>query len=120
MKTDPIRGKTIRWTFRDGPMKGKTFEHIFERDGAVAFRMLGGKGKLTRVDRYEYAPVGKDVYAVSYLGPQGFTLTVVLDFRTLELVAFSSSATELGMQRGTFETDARKPSENIAGAKELV
>ena len=29
MGSDPLRGKTIRWTYDDGPMAGKSLEHTF-------------------------------------------------------------------------------------------
>ena len=105
MAKDPIRGKTIRWTFDDGPMKGRTFEHTFETGGAVTFRDLGedSKGKPSRVETSEVAEVGEDVFAVSYLGSSGYTLTSVLDFRTGRLVAFASNEKELVLQTGTFE-----------------
>jgi hypothetical protein len=61
MSNDLIRGKTIRFTFRDGPMAHKTFEHVFAE------------------------------------------VTSVLDFKTRELVAFSSNDKMLSMQHGTFE-----------------
>ena len=105
MKTDRVRGQTIRWIFTDGPMANKTFEHIFEKGGAVKFRSLDGdaKGKLTRVKRYEAAKVSTDVDALSYLGPSGYTLTVVLDYKTGQLVAFASNEKGLMLQHGTFE-----------------
>jgi hypothetical protein len=28
--TDDIRGKTIQWTFTDGPAKSTTYEHHFD------------------------------------------------------------------------------------------
>ena len=37
---DPIRGKTHRWTFTDGPTAGKTYEHTFNKNGTV----LSGSG----------------------------------------------------------------------------
>ena len=37
---DPITGSTIRWTFDDGPVAGKTFEHVFEADGGVSYRVV--------------------------------------------------------------------------------
>jgi MoaF N-terminal domain len=105
MKTDRVRGKTIRWTFSDGPMANRTFEHIFEKGGAVKFRILGddAKGKLTREKKYEVARLNADVYTVSYLGSSGYTLTVVLDYRTGHLVAFASNEKGLMLQHGTFE-----------------
>jgi hypothetical protein len=35
--------------------------------------------------------VTDDVYAVSYLGSQGYTLTAVLDFADQSIVAFASN-----------------------------
>jgi hypothetical protein len=116
MKSDPIRGKTIRWTFSDGPMAKKTFEHTFGEDGSVTFRALDAKGDgaPTHVDKYEVASLEADVHAVSYLGPSGYTLTVVLDDRSGKLVAFASNEKTLMLQHGTFEevagsTSATRP-----------
>ena len=36
-----VRGRTIRWTFADGPTAGTTFEHEFKHDGTVVFRTVG-------------------------------------------------------------------------------
>jgi hypothetical protein len=104
MKSDPIRGKTIQWRFDDGPMAKRTFEHAFDDDGSVTFRSLddNGGGKPTTVKKYEIATVGPDVYAASYLGPSGFTLTVVLDYRSGKMVAFASNEKSLVLQHGTF------------------
>jgi len=100
-----ILGETIRWTFSDGPLEGRSFEHTFHEDGTVEYRTVAGetKGKLSRAKDTEVAQVGEDVYAVSYLAPSGHTLSVVLDFRTGQLVAFASNEKELTVQRGTFE-----------------
>lgn len=105
MKSDPLCGKTLTWTFRDGPMAGKVFEHTFAEDGSLTFRMLDatGDGKGTRVEKYEVASLEPDVHALSYLGPSGYTLTVVLDRRSGKLVAFASNEKGLTLQHGTFE-----------------
>ena len=34
-------GKTIRWSYADGPMKGKGFEHRFADDGTVTWKGAG-------------------------------------------------------------------------------
>jgi len=111
MNKDPIGGKTIRWTFSDGPMAKKTFEHDFDKGGTVTFRMLddrGQGGKPSEGKKYESVHVGRDVHAISYLGPAGYTLTVILDFSTGKLVAFASNEKELTVQHGTFETDGAR------------
>src|SRR5437870_13874940 len=43
MESDPVRGKTIRWTYEDGPMAGKSFEHSFRSDGTVTWRETGAE-----------------------------------------------------------------------------
>jgi hypothetical protein len=115
MSSDPIRGRTIRFTFADGPMAKKTFEHIFDARGTVSFRTVDGDAsssaaKKTKADepmpsepRYEIATVREDIGAVSYLGGGGYTLTTLLDFKTKKLVAFSSNEKGVSVQHGTFE-----------------
>jgi MoaF N-terminal domain len=99
---DAIRGKTIRWTFSDGPTKGKNFEHEFGSDGTLKYRMEGGK--TTTENKYEVEQISTDVCAVSYLASSGWTLTCVLDFATGKVVGFASNDKQLVVQHGTFET----------------
>jgi hypothetical protein len=103
---DPIRGTTIRWSYDDGPMAGKSFEHVFSRDGTVTWREIGGKGGDTAKEpsaRYEVARVTADVYAVAYLADSGYTLTTILDFDEGTAVSFASNEKQLVVQRGSFE-----------------
>src|SRR5919206_52567 len=109
MASDPIRGKTIRWRYEDGPTKGTEFEHEFGTDGTVTYRMLGQQSKSengapkAEKPTYEVEKVSDDVWAVSYLAPSGFTLTTVLDQRTGKIVSFASNEKQLVVQHGTFE-----------------
>lgn len=121
MATDPIRGKTIKWTYDDGPMAGKSFEHTFGTDGNVTWRETGGQETKRSADgkhktakpgteakaKYEVAPINDDVCAVSYLSESGFTLTSVLDFASGTVVSFASNEKELIPQRGMFEVAER-------------
>jgi hypothetical protein len=120
MKKNPITGKVIEWTFDDGPMAGKKFEHTFEADGSATYRMPGadGAGQPTRVENAKVEPVGEDVYVVSYLGSQGYTLTTILDLRTHHLVSFSSNDKQLSVQKGKFKLagDAEKHEPKRAAA----
>jgi hypothetical protein len=103
MTHDPIHGSTIQWTF-DGAMAGKTFEHTFSPDGKISYRMLGGNSDTpTEAKHAEIAKVSDEVWAISYLGSAGYTLTVVLDFETNKLISFASNEKELSQQKGTFE-----------------
>jgi hypothetical protein len=101
---DPIRGSTIRWSYDDGPMSGKTFEHVFAPDGMVTWREIGdnGGGKEPSA-HYEVAKITADVYAVAYLADSGFTLTTILDFDEGTAVSFASNERQLFVQRGSFE-----------------
>lgn len=126
MSIDLIRGKTLRFHFADGVMANKTFDHRFAADGTVTFRMVtegrdDGAGKSAAPKesiRYEVAPIRDDVCAVSYLS-KGYTLTTILDFESMKLVAFSSNEKMVSMQRGTFEISDMRATEtraNGAGA----
>jgi hypothetical protein len=105
MFANPVTGHSLRFKFTEGPVAGKAFDHTFSRNGNVSFREVGGNpdAKPGNADQYFVAPVCQDVYTVSYLSGSGHTLTVVLDFRTLKLVAFASNEKSLTMQQGTFE-----------------
>ncbi len=99
---DPITGRTIRWSYADGPVTGQTFEHVFGADGFVTFRQAGGESSEAPV-HYEVAQVADDVYAVSYLSTHGWTLTTVIDTRTRAVVSFASNEKQLFVQRGKLE-----------------
>jgi hypothetical protein len=109
MKPDPIRGSTIRWTFSDGPTAGTTFEHHFGKDGTVTYKSLdkGAAAKESSPVKYELARINDDVYAVSYLGGAGYTLTSVLDLKAGTVVGFASNEKQLVAQHGTFEVARR-------------
>lgn len=105
MLANPITGHTVRWKFVDGPMAGRSFDHTFSRNGNVSYHEVGGdpNAKPGTAEQYQVASLGQDVHAVSYLSGSGYTLTVVLDYKTLKLVAFASNEQSLVMQQGSFE-----------------
>ena len=91
-----LSGRTLRWTFDDGPTAGGTYEHTFEPDGTVAYRKLEGAaegGKPTGGNRYAAFEVSKGVHLVSYRAQEsGYTLTVALNFDTGRLYGFASNS----------------------------
>jgi hypothetical protein len=101
--SDPVRGKTIKWTYDDGPMAGKSFEHTFGNDGTVRWSETTGD----REQQSTKPPTNEEVWAVSYLSGSGFTLTSVLDFAAGTVVSFGSNEKQLVMQRGRFEVAER-------------
>jgi hypothetical protein len=102
---DSLRGRTLRWTFTDGPVVGMVFEHTFHDDGSVVWRILEGQGKgqSAQEKRYATMQVTEGVHTVSYLAASGHTLTVVLDFATGRMFGFASNNTEWYPLTGTFE-----------------
>jgi hypothetical protein len=105
MGTNPITGHSLRFRFVDGPVAGQSFDHTFSRNGLVTFRQVGSDptAKPGQADQYFVASLSCDVHSVSYLAPSGYTLTAILDFKTLKLVAFASNDKSVTMQQGTFE-----------------
>lgn len=107
MEPQPVAGKSYRWTFFDGPMKDRAFEHTFRAEGGVSFVALDAagypQGLPTRAATYESASLGRDVTIAAYLSPSGTTLTVVLDHRTGLLVAVASNENDYWIQHGRFE-----------------
>ena len=102
MPTD-LRGTTIRWTYADGPMKGKHFEHSFT-DDTVTWKDAGEpKPSADSHAKYEFQRISDDVYVVSYLSSHGYTLTTVVEERSGAIVSFASNEKELVVQRGSLE-----------------
>lgn len=105
MSGDPVRGKSIRWSYDDGPVAGKTFEHTFASDGTVSWREISAQGGAPTVGgepsaKYEAARVDDDVYAVSYLAGSGWTLTTVVNEKNRKILSFASNEKLLVLQRG--------------------
>jgi hypothetical protein len=124
---DPVRGKTMRWTFTEGPTAGSTYEHTFAKNGTVKFTQVGGGANAARPDakaaakkkpaparkpdkpeapKYAAMRAADDAYAVSYLSGSGYTLTVVLNLADKTLVGFASNDKQWFPVKGTFETVA--------------
>jgi len=105
-----VRGTTMRLAWAEGPTQGKVYEHTFHDDGTVEWREVGAAagpagrpGAEPERPPYAALEVNPEVFAVSYLAPSGFTLTVVLDFSTRQMVGFASGHGQWHPLRGTFE-----------------
>ena len=108
-----IRGKSIRFTWTEGPTKGTTHEHVFHEDGTVEWRDVartaseppaaGSRQSPAEKPAYAAIEVAEQAYIVSYLAASGYTLTVVLNFANRQLVGFASSGKDWYPLRGTFE-----------------
>ena len=98
--SDPVRGKTIRWSYDDGPVAGKTFEHTFTADGTVSWREPGTTSGGEPSVPYQATWITDDVYLVSYLAASGWTLTTLVDTTSGKIVSVASNEKELVIQRG--------------------
>ena len=38
-----LNGRSVKWKFVDGPVAGTSFEHTFNDDGGVTWRILDGQ-----------------------------------------------------------------------------
>ena len=104
MKAVPPTGKSIRWTYDDGPMKGKDFEHHFTNEGTVTWKGAGEqKPSADSNAQYEYARIDDDVYVFSYLSSSGFTLTSIVNETAGTVVSFASNEKQLIIQHGRLE-----------------
>jgi hypothetical protein len=106
-----VSGQTIRFTWNEGPTKGKTHEHVFHPDGTVEWHAVpadetaqrGQAGADADRPRYAAMPVGDDVSLVSYLSRSGYTLTVALCFTDQTLTGLASNENTWVPVRGFFE-----------------
>jgi hypothetical protein len=98
-----LQGKTLSWTFDDGPVAGKTFEHRFNDDGTIEWHAAGAAAAKTTLEREcASADTGDRASVVSYRAASGYTLTVVLDFAEMTLLGFGSNSDMWSQQRGRF------------------
>lgn len=96
-QSNPLAGRTFRWTFNDGPTANKTYEHVFSPDGTVVFKEVNGppqaaptgeKGPGIKYASFEIAP---NTHLVSYLSNHGYTLTVAMNLDNKQLHGFASN-----------------------------
>jgi hypothetical protein len=104
-KINTLYGKTLRWTFTDGPMAGATYDHTFHKNGTVDFRSVeeSKPGKPTHEKNAAAVKVADDIFVVSYLGASGYTLTVVLNLQDMNMIGFASNDKDWSQQKGRFE-----------------
>ena len=98
-----VSGKTIKFTWTDGPTKGESHEHRFHDDGSVEYRKAGSNADFTREKRYAAARVSDDVDLISYLAASGYTLTVALNHRDHSITGFASNDKQWFPVKGTFQ-----------------
>jgi hypothetical protein len=105
-----LRGKNVRFSWTDGPTKGKTYEHVFHEDGTVEWHSVdGGKGNgrkdAANAERPKFVDesVADGVRMVSYLSDSGYTLTAVLNFSDKSIVGVASNEKTWTPVHGSFD-----------------
>ena len=100
-----VTGKRIRWKFVDDPMGDTTYEHSFNEDGSITWRIIEGKyaGATATEKSYAAVKVNEKTWAISYLGASGHTLTVVLNLEDGKAIGFASNDKLWTALPGTFE-----------------
>ena len=94
-----LAGRTLRWTFEDGPTSGRTYEHSFHADGTVTYYEVEPAAappaaRPASGPRYAAWEVAPATHLVSYLGDAGYTLTVALNLDTRRCFGVASNETE--------------------------
>ena len=109
-QSSAITGKTVRFAWKDGPTKGKAYDHVFHRDGTVEWHdadkqesRKGGNG--TDAERVKFADekISDGVRLISYLSKSGFTLTVVLNYESGRITGIASNEKTWMPVHGSFK-----------------
>lgn len=94
-KSKSLAGRTVRWTFDDGPTAGVTYEHTFRPDGTVVFRDVKSTAKAGQKGHpYASFEVAPATHLVSYLSDSGYTLTVALNLDSKRCFGVASNNKE--------------------------
>ena len=96
-----LEGKTLRFHFSNGPMKGKAYDHTFNDDGTVEWGPEGGA--KTKNENAAIERLGEDVFVGSYMSDKGYTLTTTFNLDTGKLVSFASDGKDWSRHEGTVE-----------------
>jgi hypothetical protein len=104
-----VKGRTVRFSWSDGPTEGTTHVHVFHDDGTVEWHdaakqgsQKSGKASAER-PRYLDEGVGSGMRLVSYLSSSGFTLTVTLNAQNGRIAGVASNEATWTPIHGSFE-----------------
>jgi hypothetical protein len=106
-----VTGKTIRFSWKDGPTKGTTHEHVFHQDGTVEWHDLEkgageSKGSPAERPRFLDEEIASGIRLVSYQSRSGFTLTVALNSQNGVIAGVASNEKVWLPVHGSFEVVA--------------
>jgi len=97
-----VRGRSISFSWTDGPAKDSTHIHAFHDDGTVEWHSAESE-KTSERPAYMAVRINDDICLVSYLSQSGYTLTVVLDFIEQSVIGVASNDKCWYPVRGRFQ-----------------
>ena len=100
--SDQVRGRSIAFSWTEGPATDSTCIHAFHDDGTVQWHSLES-GAASQRPPYLGVRIDDDLCLVSYLSQSGYTLTVVLDFIEQSLTGVASNDKCWYPVRGRFQ-----------------
>jgi len=100
-----VVGHTLEWKWDEGPFAGVSYRGVFRGDGSVTWLGLTGddKGNGATEEQYGARHITRDVVVVSWLEEIGYTVTLVLDFKSMRARGIASNETEWYEAGGSFE-----------------
>lgn len=105
--TTGVTGKTLRFTWRDGPTEGKTHEHVFHDDGTVEWHEADAPVRpvARQAERPKFLDeaVASGIRLVSYRADSGYALTVVLNEQSGLIAGIASGDRTWEPVHGYFE-----------------
>jgi hypothetical protein len=108
-----VEGRRIRFTWTEGPTRGKTHEHHFHADGTVDWHAVDDGSGAAGIGapaapaperpRYFEARLADQICLVSYRSRTGFTLSVALDLAAQTIVGIASNDAQWLPVRGRLD-----------------
>lgn len=102
---NPINGKTLRWIWQEGMYGGNSYEAHFQQDGHVSWKITAGPdaGNTATANVYNVQQVANDVFVVSWLQTDGYTVSITINMTTKKIYGAVSARDEWYPVSGTLE-----------------
>jgi hypothetical protein len=88
--SDRFRGTIQRWTIDAGPLAGTAYDHAFNTDWSLTWRVVAGseQDRVGRARQFSVQAVRSQLFLVSFPLPDGELLTATVDFASKRFVGF--------------------------------
>jgi len=87
---DRFRGTIQRWTVDSGPLAGTAYDHAFNEDWSLTWRIVAGRdqGRVGRAREFLVQPVRAQLFVVSFAPAERELVTATVDFASRRFVGF--------------------------------